>query len=148
VRPATARHALAAAAFLLVACSPAAIVRIGPPLPARPAGCGIEVLAEGAPSRPYRDVGLVELSNCEDYRDPPCRLWLEDAACELGGQVAYLPAEGRTQSGIGPVTFRVMVAAYLSKLRPDPETNPVDRALSCRDAGAPEGEPAPERCRD
>jgi hypothetical protein len=148
VRPAIARRALAAAAFLLAACSPAAIVHIGPPVPARPTGCGIEVLGEGTPSRPYRDVGLVELSNCEDYREPPCRQWLEDAACELGGQVAYLPSEGRTRSGMGPVTFRVMVAAYLSELRPDPESSPVDRALSCRDAGVPAGETAPERCRD
>ncbi|MDD5308611.1 MAG: hypothetical protein PHU25_14935 [Deltaproteobacteria bacterium] len=142
------RVPLVVAAFVLAACSPAAIVHIGPPLPARPSGCGVEVLKDGTPSRPYRDVGLVELSNCQDYRVPPCRLWLEDAACELGGQVAYLPSEGRTQSGMGPVTFRVMVAAYLFELRPDPDANPVDKALSCRDAGVPAGEAAPERCRD
>jgi hypothetical protein len=74
---------------------------------------------------------VVALENCQDYRTEPCRGWLREAACELGGQVAYLPSEGREPSAFGPVTYRVLVAAYVADLRPEPATDPVTRALTC-----------------
>ena len=99
------------------ACSPVTVSRIGPPVPPRSRGCDLDILDPGdAPSRPYRDLGVVALDNCPDYRTNPCRRWLVDAACDLGGQVAYITGGGRPDSGIGPVTFRVTVAAYAADL--------------------------------
>lgn len=137
----------------LTACSPASISRIGPPLPARLAECDIEILDPGAaPERPYRDVGVVTLQNCQDFRTRPCRDWLVEAACGLGGQVAYIHADARRADSpvVEPMRFRVMVAAYASDLRPDMANDPVAKALACA-AGADAGPPAkpveqPERC--
>ena len=71
----------AALTALLLACSPASVSRIGPPVPPRPDDCEIEILdREEKPSRPYRDVGMVSLENCQDYRTPPCSEWLRRAA--------------------------------------------------------------------
>jgi hypothetical protein len=131
VRPA-AQAALAAIVGLLIACSPVKIARIGPSVPPRGEPCDVEVLEEGqVPDRPYRDVGGVELDNCQDYRVPPCRTWLVDAACELGGHVAYLPEGGKPQTDFAPLRFRLLVAAYVADLRPDPETDIVLKALTC-----------------
>ena len=120
--------------FLASACSPAVISRIGPKVPARGEGCDVEILEEGAaPSRPFRDVGMVSLSNCQDYRVEPCLSWLKEAACELGGHVAYLPKTARadTASPTGHVTFKVMVAAYVADLRPDVSSDPYLKSRSC-----------------
>jgi hypothetical protein len=124
--------ALAALAWLISACSPVTVSHIGPAVPPRDPGCEIEVLEEGeTPTRPYRDLGVVRLDNCQDYRTPPCRTWLTDAACELGGHVAYLPQDGRPQTDFAPLTFRMLVAAYIADLRPDPQSDVVLEALTC-----------------
>jgi hypothetical protein len=123
--------ALTALVALAGACSPVTISRIGPPVPPRDPGCDLEVLEEGEkPTRPYRDLGVVRLDNCQDYLTPPCRTWLAEAACELGGHVAYLPEDGRPQTDFAPLTFRVVVAAYIAELRPAADDVVLD-ALTC-----------------
>jgi hypothetical protein len=115
------------------ACSPVFVSRIGPPVPARDPGCELELLEEGQlPDRPYRDVGMVELDNCQDYRTPPCRTWLEEAACELGGNVIYPPQDPPPRNDFtAPLRFRLMVAAYVTALRPDPEKDIIFNAVRC-----------------
>ncbi|MFO8072446.1 MAG: hypothetical protein R6V85_11285 [Polyangia bacterium] len=145
---------LAALALLAAGCSPAVISRIGPPVPSRGESCGIEVLEPGeVPQRPYRDVGVVSLENCQDYRDPPCRGWLTEAACELGGHVTYVPDETPRDGGFGAMTCTVTVAAYVADLRPEPENDPVLGAergelIPGCDSFENEGsdEPLPQRC--
>ncbi|MCP4675135.1 MAG: hypothetical protein GY854_06440 [Deltaproteobacteria bacterium] len=130
--PSFIRVAVVAMLVPAVSCSPATVSRIGPSVPPRTDDCDIEVLEPGeTPSRPYRDVGMVTLENCQDYRSPPCREWLRRAACEIGGQVAYFTDEGRTNEQFGPVTFRVLVAAYVADLRYDPKTDPLYRSRLC-----------------
>jgi hypothetical protein len=103
--------------LLAAACSPVTVSRIGPDVPPRPAGCFVEVLDPGrVPDRPHRAVGVVALENCQDYRTEPCRGWLVDATCGLGGHVAWIDEGGRPDSGLGPMIFRVTVAAYVSDL--------------------------------
>ncbi len=128
------------------ACSPAKIVRMGPEISPRSANCEVEVLKKGeVPPRPYRDIGLVELKNCEDYMRLPCRKWLTQAACKLGGQVAYLPDQGgpvldsstllRSQGRHvidGPVTYRIIIAAYVADLDYDVDTDPVVNSRICK----------------
>ena len=115
------------------ACAPVTISRIGPQLAPRQEKCAIEVLEPGqAPQRPYRDVGLVTVETCEDYRTPPCRAWIEEAACRLGGQIVYADENPRPLSpATPPLRARVLVAVYVSDLRPDPETDPVLRSRTC-----------------
>jgi hypothetical protein len=135
----------------LLACSPATSVRIGPKVPERPANCEMEVLKRGeTPTRPYRDVGLVELENCQDYDQLPCLKWLVEAACGLGGHVAYLPDNGGGpvldtapimpyeggQLATGTVTYRVLVAAYAAALNHDLENDPVYKSRTCQPACA------------
>jgi hypothetical protein len=131
---------LIASAAASIACSPVFVARIGPPVPARDPGCDLELLEEGElPDRPYRDVGLVELENCQDYRTPPCRNWLEEAACELGGHVIYLPEDAPPRNDFtAPMRYRVLVAAYVSALRPEPD-DIVFTAVRC-DPPCAEGE--------
>ncbi len=119
--------------FLIVtACSPSSISRIGPSVPPRSFDCDVEVLEKGnTPSRPYRDVGVVALENCQDYRTMPCRKWLTDAVCELGGHVAYLPEEGGPVKEFGPVTFRIVAAAFIAELPYNLEDDPVYQSLVC-----------------
>jgi len=128
-------------AVVIAACSPVFVSRIGPPVPPRDQGCDLELLEEGQlPDRPYRDVGMVELDNCQDYRTPPCRGWLEEAACELGGHVIYLPEDPPPRNDFtSPLRFRLMVAAYVSALRPDPDKDIIFGAVKC-DPPCAEGE--------
>lgn len=136
--------AMVSAALFLPACSPVTISRIGQQQQPRTSGCEIEVLKKGEkPSRPYKDVGVVALENCYDYTTPPCLGWLENAACELGGHVAYMTEERREPSPFDPVVYRVMVAAYLSEMEPH---HSVDRELRSRMCN-PECEEG-EICRD
>lgn len=123
----------AALAWLGCGCSPVFVSRIGPPVEPRDPGCELELLEEGqTPSRPYRDVGLVEVDNCQDYRFSPCRDWLEQAACELGGHVIYPPADPPPANDFtSPLRFRLLVAAYVSELRPDPESDIIFNAVRC-----------------
>ncbi|MCP4603104.1 MAG: hypothetical protein GY847_21750 [Proteobacteria bacterium] len=118
--------------LLAGACSPASISRIGPSVPPRQANCEIESLKKGEkPSRPYRDVGMVALENCQDYLTLPCSEWLRKAACELGGQVAYILEGGFPSNQFGPVTFKVMVAAYVADLRYNLDNDPIYRSRTC-----------------
>ena len=119
--------------FMVAACSPSSISRIGPTVPRRPADCDVAILEKGeTPPRPYRDVGVVALDNCQDYRSLPCRKWLEEAVCELGGHVAYLPEEGGPKREFGPVTFRIIAAAYIAALPYDFEDSPVYKSRTCK----------------
>ena len=92
MRPALATILLAAA---VLSCSPAKPTRIGPAVVPRPADCELEVMEEGErPTRPYREVGMITLENCQDYRTPPCSGWLQEAACGLGGTIVYPTDDG------------------------------------------------------
>jgi len=126
------RQLLPLIALAVLGCSPATISRIGPPIPPRAKGCDVQILEKGEkPSRPYRDVGMVTLENCQDYRTPPCKRWLEDAACELGGSVAYEDENQRPQGDIvAPMTYRVLVAAYVADLAPG-ANDPVMSSRPC-----------------
>lgn len=87
------------------------------------------------PTRPYRDVGVVSLSHCQDYRIAPCREWLRRAACRLGGRVAYLDDYKRPTDPddgvVNPVTFHVLVATYIADLYPNMSDDPIYRARAC-----------------
>jgi hypothetical protein len=125
--------------LLAAACSPVTVSRIGPDAPSRPAGCAVEVLEPGQlPDRPYRAVGVVALENCQDYRREPCRSWLVDAACGLGGHAAYIDEGGRPDSGIGPPIFRVTVAAYVFDLPGDASGDPFAAEMRRRREPAPD----------
>jgi hypothetical protein len=126
--------------LLAAACSPVTVSRIGPDVSPRPAGCAVEVLEPGqVPSRPYRAVGVVALENCQDYRTEPCRGWLADAACGLGGHAAYVDEGGRPDSGIvGPMIFRVTVAAYVFDLPDDGGGDPFAAEMRSRREPAPD----------
>jgi len=130
---AAARISLFATALSASACAPLNVAHIGPQLEPRGAGCTVEILDRGeVPNRPYRDVGLVTIENCQDYRTAPCRGWLEEAACGLGGQVAYVSEDRRPDSGLSPaMRVQVLVAVYVSDLRPEPETDPVLGSRTC-----------------
>ncbi|MCK9521645.1 MAG: hypothetical protein M0R76_01210 [Proteobacteria bacterium] len=109
-----------------IACQPVRTTRIGPPPPAKAAGCDIEVLPPGeVPVRPFRDVAMLFASHCPDYTRPPCRQWVIDAACAAGGSVVYLrddvhdaQSDGRDDTLQGPVSFQLSVGAYASFLPP------------------------------
>jgi hypothetical protein len=121
------RPAALIVSLAVAACSPAAVTRIGPPLAPRQNDCAVEVLEDGsAPTRPYRDVGMVTLQNCQDPLTLPCRRWLEEAVCGLGGTVAYLPEHQRPRADLpAPMTFAVMAAVYVADLFPSAETDAV-----------------------
>jgi len=129
---AAARISFFATALSLSACAPMQVTHIGPKLPPRAADCTVEILDRGeTPTRPYRDIGLVTIENCQDYRTAPCRRWLEEAVCEIGGQVAYVSEEHRPESGLSPMRAQILAAVYVSDLRPDPETDPVLNSRTC-----------------
>lgn len=140
------RMIVAAFALSLGACAPVSVTRIGPSLPPRAERCDVEVLDRGEiPKRPYRDVGLVTIESCEDYRLAPCRGWLEEAVCSVGGQVAYVSEERRPDPGFAPMRAQVLVAVYVSDLRPDPKSDPVLRSRAC-DPPAEAAAEGPEKC--
>jgi len=64
------------------------------------------------PDRPIVDIGVVALENCPDYNRGSCIRWLKKAACELGGEVAYLPDPRPPKDELDAVTYRVQVAVY------------------------------------
>ncbi len=132
-----------ASLFLFAAaCGPAQISRIGPSVPPREQNCEVEVLEPGeTPFHAHRDIGMVSLQNCQQYHVNPCRKWLVDAVCEMGGQVAYLPNPEPPRNDFDPVNFRVLVAVYTiggPRAEEDPPAN------TCKEP-APD-ETAPERC--
>ncbi len=124
----------AAAAVISWSCSPVSISRIGPPLVSRGEGCEVQILEkDDLPNRPYRDVGMVTLDNCQDHRVPLCSNWLKKAVCELGGSFAYpvqetgtgdaadyFPNDDLTAAGAHMMTVRMMVGAYVVDLVTDP----------------------------
>jgi len=119
-----------------VACAPVSVSHIGPRLAPREEKCAVEVLDKGeTPGRPYRDIGLVTVETCEDYRMPPCRTWIVEEACKMGGQIAYVEESARPNAPtVAPLRARVLIAAYVSDLRPDPETDPLLRSRTCEPA--------------
>ena len=128
--------AAVAIALLACACAPLSVTRIGPALPPRTGDCAVEILEPGEiPQRPYRDVGMVTIESCQDYRTPPCRLWLEEAVCGLGGQVAYVSDAHRPDAGFSPMRAQVLAAVYVSDLRPEPG-DPLLRSRTCDPACA------------
>jgi hypothetical protein len=137
--------AVAGAMFSTGGCSPASPTRIGPSLPPKPTDCEMEIIKRGEkPTRPYRDVGMVALENCPDYRMAPCREWLRKAVCELGGQVVYELEKTRPDSQIlSPVTYRVVVAVYVADLPYSLENDPIYKAKMCDPACGEK-----ERCKD
>jgi hypothetical protein len=64
------------------------------------------------PNRPWVDIGAVFLENCQEYHVGLCRKWLTQRACELGGEVAYLPNPTPPKNEINNVNYRVLVAVY------------------------------------
>jgi hypothetical protein len=125
------RIGIAAVALALCACAPVTVARIGPLLAPRTGDCAVEVLDRGeVPKRPYRDVGLVTVESCQDYRTPPCRGWIEEAVCGLGGQVAYVSEDRRPDPGLAPMRAQVLAAVYISDLRPAPD-DPVLASRRC-----------------
>lgn len=149
------RIGLAIGILFCLGCSPVSVSRIGPPVDPRSADCEIEVLEEGTlPTRPHRDVGMVSLENCQDFRVNPCKKWLVEAACSLGGHFAYRTEDqnlrdGRPDMYAGPITYRVVVGAYIADLVPDADKDPVlnSQQSDCDEnvASIPD-EPAPQRC--
>lgn len=126
-----------------IGCTPYATSQIGPAVPSRTADCEISILEPGnAPSRPYRDVGVVTLEHCQDYRIAPCREWLREAACRLGGQVAYVDDYKRpgdpNDNVPNVITFRVLVAAYIADLYERTGEDPTRSANRC-DPPCPSG---------
>ena len=120
------------ALFCFLSCSISEVTRIGPAVPSRGKDCGIEILKEGEkPSRPYRDIGMVSLNNCESYLTPPCVGALKAEACALGGHVAYLPEKTVPDSEIGPVVYRVMVAAYVAEVDALTGSDPLAKSRTC-----------------
>jgi len=95
-------------------CLPVSATRIGPPRPARDAGCEVEFVTAGEPTRPYRDVGGLTVQNCQDWQAAPCREWIREAACGLGGEVVYQLADQRPTALVASeaMTVRVIVAAW------------------------------------
>jgi hypothetical protein len=107
---------------MALACSPATISRIGPTLTPREPDCDVEVLPPGEkPTNAHRDIGMVSLQNCQEYHVNPCRKWLTDAVCQMGGHVAYLPDPIPPRNEFDAVNYRVMVAVYVISGPPDDE---------------------------
>ncbi len=80
------------------------------------------MLEPGAtPERPIVDIGVVALKNCQEYTAGPCIKWLKKAACELGGEVAYLPDPAPPRDDFDATNFRVLVAVYTISTVDPPE---------------------------
>ncbi len=101
---------------MMTSCVPASISRIGPLRPPRKTSCEIEVLAPSLkPSRPWVDIGVVLVQNCQEYHVGLCRKWIVQKACELGGEIAYLPNPKSPQNEKRDnINYRVLVAVYAS----------------------------------
>jgi hypothetical protein len=99
----------------LAACSPVSISHIGPALPSRGKGCEVVVFPPGEePPRPYRDIGVVHLTNCQEYTWGPCKQWLIDGVCELGGNLAYLPDPVPPKNEFDAVNYHVTAGVYIN----------------------------------
>ena len=106
---------IVAGAFTLSACIPAEISRIGPPRAPKPKDCEIVVLEPGEnPDRPWVDIGAVLVENCQEYHVGLCRKWVTQKACELGGEIAYLPnpEPPKDEFVTNVVSYRVLVAVF------------------------------------
>jgi hypothetical protein len=100
---------------------------------------------------------MVTLKNCQDYQEPPCRRWLEKAACKVGAHVAYanksnILQDGRPDQMATQVTYSVMVAAYVSEIPPAEDDAVLNsKPVPCagpdeQQTGEPEEEPAVQKC--
>ena len=102
------------------------------------------------PTRPYRDIGVVYLTNCQEYTTGPCRTWLVDGVCELGGNVAYLldPAPPNNELDVenfqvtstNAINFRVTAGVFAV------EEGAPQEAQTCKEPPANEPDPEMERC--
>ena len=125
---------------VIVGCSPVSVTRIGPVMPAHEAGCEVLVLPPGeTPDRPHRDIGMVHLSNCQEYTVGLCRKWLEESVCELGGNVAYLPEPHPPKNEFDAVNYRVTAAIYISNVPPE-------KIEGCQEPPPEDTDPEMERC--
>jgi hypothetical protein len=79
---------------------------------------------------------MVTLDNCQDYRHRPCRDWLVRAACELGGQVAYVQESTMAAPEVAQMRFQVMVGAYAGGWLGDP-SDPLLRSRTCEPTCGP-----------
>jgi hypothetical protein len=71
----------------VAACVDAQVNRIGPTRPSRPAGCAVEIVAEGPPSYPVVDVASGVVS-CSGKRDR-CLDEIRKMACAVGADTVY-----------------------------------------------------------
>ncbi len=123
-----------------VSCAPYTITQTGPALDPKSENCDITVLSPGkTPDKPFRDIGMVSLKNCQDYQSGLCLKYLKKAACGLGGSVAYAPKDlmrdGRDDNIAGQITVSVTIATYVSML-PIKTNDPVlnaEKHTSCDD---------------
>lgn len=127
--------------LLLSSCiTPGSVSRIGPPRAPKKKDCEIKVLPPGeSPSRPWVDIGAVLLENCQEYDTGMCRKWLIKKACNLGGEVAYLPDPQSPRDEFNNINYRVLVAVYAQE---GPSITPSDSGCA-----EPTSEDEPlERC--
>jgi hypothetical protein len=128
---------------LLGGCSPVSISRIGPAQPNRGKGCDVDVIPPGeAPPHPYRDIGVVHLTNCQEYTTGPCRRWLVDGVCTLGGNVAYLLDPKPSENEFDAVNYRITAGIYI-----DQKKSTGDEP-GCKEPPADPDETEMERCMD
>ena len=99
--------------ILLSGCVPASVSRIGPPRAPKKKDCEIIVLPPGEePERPWVDIGAVLVENCQEYHVGLCRKWVTQKACELGGEIAYLPNPESPGDDFNNINYRVLVAVF------------------------------------
>ena len=131
-------------AALFIGCSPVSISRIGPARPSRGKGCEVDVMPPGEePPHPYRDLGVVHLTNCQEYTSGPCRKWLIDGVCTLGGNVAYLLDPTPPKNDFDAVNFRVTAGIYVEE-----PTSSAAQDGTCKEPPPDEENPKTEDCED
>jgi hypothetical protein len=124
----------------VLSCVPASISRIGPPRAPRKMDCDIAVLPPGeSPGRPWVDIGAVLVENCQEYHVGLCRKWIVKKACELGGEIAYLPNPEPPRNETNNINYRVLVAVYASD---------ASRATAAPTRGCAEPKPEPSPSAD
>lgn len=132
-----------ALSVVLFGCSPVSFTRIGPAMSSREKGCEVLVLPPGdTPDRPHRDIGMVHLSNCQEYTVGLCRGLLVKSVCELGGNVAYLPEPHPPKNELDSVNYRVTAAIYISEL----PTTTDELGQKCQEPPPEDTDPEIEHC--
>ena len=130
--------------LFLLGCIPATVSRIGPPRAPKEKDCEIVVLPPGeSPDRPWVDIGAVLVENCQEYHVGMCRKWITQKACELGGEVAYLPNPEPPKDEFNTINYRVLVAVFAHGA-----DVPLTEEVGCAepDPAAENPSEEPERC--